>query len=218
VTKPAIVYIIDDDDDLRESIAAALKGAGYFCETYASAMEFLAILPCDEPCCAVVDIRMPIMDGLALMAELRRRNLSIPVVVMTAFGEVELAVRAMKAGAIDFIEKPFRFSTLKDAVDGALEKARQSSNRVARQRDAERLMSRLTKRERDVFELLAIGEGNKAIALRLGISARTVEIYRARVMQKLEAKNLPDLVRLSLMVGTSQNADGAAADGANNNS
>jgi FixJ family two-component response regulator len=141
---------------------------------------------------------MPGMDGLALMGALVERRIQIPVILATGFGDVPLAVRAMKAGAVDFIEKPCRLPELQDAIGRALAIAEQGKRNAKEEEEAARRLSRLTQRERDVFERLIVGDANKSIASRLSISARTVEIHRARVMEKLQAKSLPELVRLAL--------------------
>lgn len=192
-----IVYIVDDDTEVLASFAALLDAAGYRCETYASGGAFLATAQGSALSCAVIDVRMPDMDGLSLLDELTRRRAHMRVIVMTGFGDVPLAVNAMKKGAVDFIEKPCRFADLKPAIDRALAMA---TGDLARRpgEDEARRFARLTQREREVFDLLVLGDANKAVARKLGISARTVEIHRARVMEKLQAKSLPDLVRLSL--------------------
>ncbi len=193
-----VIHIVDDDADVRDSLRVLLESAGYRCATYASGSAFLSSVPKAGEACAIVDVRMPGMDGLALMGELRERRIQIPVILATGFGDVPLAVRAMKAGAVDFIEKPCRLPELQDAIGRALAIAEQGKRNAKEEEEAARRLSRLTQRERDVFERLIVGDANKSIANRLSISARTVEIHRARVMEKLQAKSLPELVRLAL--------------------
>jgi two-component system response regulator FixJ len=208
VKTDSFVHIVDDDGDVLSSLEALLDAAGYRCIAYGSGRDFLAAAPSVSASCAVVDVRMPEMDGLALMVELARRSSRLPVILMTGFGDVPLAVRAMKAGAIDFIEKPYRFAELREAIDRALaiSKADRSRFPIA-EIEAGRLIARLTQRENEVFARLIVGDPNKAIARLLGISARTVEIHRARVMEKLAAKNIADLVRLSLSVTSPPDSD-----------
>jgi two-component system response regulator FixJ len=198
MAEPTIVHIVDDDADVRESLQLLLNGAGYRCESYASGDAFLSAAPKISVTCAIVDVRMPGMDGLALMSEMRERKLQIPVILATGFGDVPLAVRAMKAGAVDFIEKPCRISDLQDAIVRALAIAERGRKDATEGEEAARRLSRLTQRERGVFDRLILGDSNKTIANHLSISTRTVEIHRARVMEKLQAKSLPELVRLAL--------------------
>lgn len=198
-----LIHIVDDDEDVRDSLRVLLESAGYRCATYVSGSDFLSALPKSGVACAIVDLRMPGMDGLSLMGALAERRIHIPVILATGFGDVPLAVRAMKAGAIDFIEKPCRLPELQDAIGRALAIAEQGKRNAKEEEEAARRLSRLTQRERDVFERLIVGDANKSIANRLSISARTVEIHRARVMEKLQAKSLPELVRLALAANAS---------------
>jgi two-component system response regulator FixJ len=193
-----LIHIVDDDADVRDSLLVLLESAGYRCATHASGNAFLSAVPKAGVACAIVDVRMPGMDGLALMGALVERRIQIPVILATGFGDVPLAVRAMKAGAVDFIEKPCHLQELQDAIGRALAIAEQGKRTAQEEEEAARRLSRLTQRERDVFERLIVGDANKSIANRLSISARTVEIHRARVMEKLQAKSLPELVRLAL--------------------
>jgi two-component system response regulator FixJ len=190
------VHVVDDDDDLRESLKALLDAAGFRCSNYASARAFLEAGATSG--CALVDVRMPEVDGLALLNELSSRKSRLPVIIMTGFADVPLAVRAMKAGAVDFVEKPTPPEVLIGAVRRALERAQASD---AAQPEARARLDRLTDRETDVLKLLVVGDSNKVVAHKLGISSRTVEIHRARLMEKLEAAKLADLVRLALAAG-----------------
>jgi two-component system, LuxR family, response regulator FixJ len=196
-----IVHVIDDDDAMRESLAFLFKSAKVAVATYESANAFLARLQDLKSGCVVTDVRMPGMSGLDLLKRLRELNNQIPVIVITGHGDVPLAVEAMKFGASDFLEKPFDDEVLLSAVRTAL------SNETAGQEDQalraavlQRLDS-LSTRERQVLEGLVAGHPNKTIAYNLGISPRTIEIYRANVMTKMEASSLSELVRMALTSG-----------------
>lgn len=194
------VYIVDDDESVRDSIRTILESSGFHCRTYASAVEFLAVLQ-DAPGCALVDVRMPGMDGLALLEAMKERRIDVPVVMMTGFADVPLAVRAMKAGAIDFIEKPMAREDLLGAVSRAMERARIAQFAVSDHQAAKSRFDRLTDREREVLDLLVSGNPNKTVAHKLGISPRTVEIHRSRLMEKAGVKNFAELVRMALAAG-----------------
>jgi two-component system response regulator FixJ len=198
---PAMVHVIDDDEAVRRSAEVLLASFGQEARTYASAEEFLQELPNARPGCAIVDVRMPGMDGLALQDELTRLNVKIPVIVVTGHGDVSLAVRAMKSGAVDFIEKPYSDNDLLNAVATALARAEDARSQEASIAAAEGRIATLTPRERDVLRLLVAGRPNKVIAHELGISPRTVEIHRANVMEKLACRSLADAVRLSFAAG-----------------
>jgi two-component system, LuxR family, response regulator FixJ len=196
-----IVYVIDDDDAARDSLAFLLRTADVDVRTYASPKEFLAAAPGIKGGCVITDVRMPEMDGLELLRRLRALDLTLPVIVMTGHGDIPLAVEAMKAGAVDFFEKPFSDDLMLAAVRRAFGREREDRARGA-ERDAvkERLAS-LSARERQVLDGLVAGKANKNIAFDLGISARTVEIYRANVMTKMNAASLSELVRMALSAG-----------------
>ena len=196
-----IVHVIDDDDALRDSLAFLMSSAGIETQTHDSASGFLAALPRDSSGCVVTDVRMPGMTGIELLRELKRVAPTLPVIVMTGHADVPLAVEAMKLGAFDFIEKPFDDEVLLASVQNALGRLEKDSKRDAeRTRIHERLGS-LSARERQVLDGLVVGHANKIIAFDLGISPRTVEIYRANVMTKMEAASLSDLVRMALAAG-----------------
>lgn len=194
-----IVHVIDDDADVRESLAFLLGTAGFAVRSHESADAFLAVLSEVKEGCIVTDVRMPVIDGIELQRRLGAAGNRLPVIVMTGHGDVALAVEAMKAGALDFIEKPFDDDVLIAAIRTAL-----SRRAGDRERDAEReairsRMMLLSVRERQVMEGLVAGKPNKVIAYDLGISARTVEIYRANVMTKMQADSLSALVRMVLL-------------------
>jgi two-component system response regulator FixJ len=197
VSDSATVYIVDDDQDVRDSLRLLLEASDFDVETFESAAAFLG-QPHAPHACLVTDVRMPGMDGLALQEELTRRSDPIAVVVMTGHGDVPLAVRAMRAGAIDFLEKPFEEEALVASVRRALEQQSQSRGRISAMQAARDQLAHLTDRERQVLNLLVVGKPNKVIAYELDISPRTVEIHRARVMEKMRARSLADLVRVSL--------------------
>jgi two-component system, LuxR family, response regulator FixJ len=196
-----VIFVVDDDDAVRDSIALSLKLAGHAVETFDSAVSFLASDAHSRRGCLITDIRMPDMDGLALQEELARRESSMPVIVITGHGDVPLAVRAMKAGAADFLEKPFAREALLAAVRRALESGEeilQSARNAAEVR--ERVQS-LTPREREVFDLVVAGKQSKVIAHELGAATRTIEVHRSRMMNKMKASSLQELVRLAMAAG-----------------
>ncbi|MDD9992271.1 MAG: response regulator FixJ, partial [Rhodospirillales bacterium] len=193
------VAVIDDDDAVRDSLSALLEAAGYDVDTYASGRAFLDALSRASPACALVDVRMPEMDGLELQRRLTDAAPSLPVIIITGHGDIAMAVRAIKAGAVDFVEKPFTDRTILDGIAQALALREKALSREAQRLDVDRRLDRLTTREREVFERLASGSSNKVVARELGISPRTVEVHRARVMEKLEAPSLSHLVRMAMI-------------------
>ncbi len=195
------IYVVDDDEAVRDSLVVLFEADGLAVTACASAKEFLEVDLLPQCSCALVDVRMPGMDGIALLAELARRPAAPSVIVMTGHGDVPMAVEAMKLGAVDFIEKPFDPEVLLACVRSALRRAGEATGRSELSNEIGQRLDRLTQREREVLEQLVIGRSNKAIARQLGISPRTVEIHRARVMEKLAAESLSHLVRLALAVG-----------------
>jgi FixJ family two-component response regulator len=191
--KPATVFVVDDDDAVRTSLRLLLKSVGLPVETFGSAQEFL---DADRAGCLVLDIRMPGMSGLELQQKLNEIHAITPIVFITGHGDVPMAVEAMQHGAVDFIQKPFRDQDLIDRINQALE--RDKENRAGlKERDAiRRRMEQLTPREREVLDLVTQGKANKVIAGDLNVSQRTVEIHRARVMEKMGASSLAHLVRM----------------------
>ena len=197
MTSGRTIYVVDDDDAMRESLVALLEDAGYEARAYASAEQLLARGPV-EPGCIVSDIRMPGIDGLTLLRTLRAQGSELPLILITGHGDVPLAVAAMKAGAVDFLEKPFDAESLHIALEtGLRQQARPASQREDGE-SARRSLELLTPREREVLEQLVEGESNKEAAAKLGVSHRTIEFHRAHIMEKTGAKGLPDLVRLWL--------------------
>ena len=196
----AKAHVIDDDDDARESLAFLLSTADVPTETYASARAFLEVAA-EAAGVVVTDVRMPEMDGLELVRRLKAQGVALPVIVMTGHGDVPLAVEAMKAGVIDFIEKPYDDETMLGAIRQALTRGDESQAQSDERAELVRRIESLSPRERQVLEGLVAGKANKVIAYDLDISPRTVEIYRAHVMTKMQAQSLSELVRMALVAG-----------------
>lgn len=193
-----VVHIVDDDLALRESLEFLLSSVGLDTRSYDSAAALLQRTSALEPGCIVTDVRMPEMNGLEMIAALKERGIAHPVVVLTGHADVPLAVEAMKAGVADFLEKPFEDEALIASVRAALARGGDDVGRQAEQAELRTRLAQLTSRERDVFDAIVAGDSNKAAAIRLGISPRTVEIYRANVMAKMQAQSLSELVRMAL--------------------
>jgi two-component system response regulator FixJ len=191
-----VVHIVDDDDAVRQSLAFLLSSAGLPVRLYESASAFLAGLSAPQSGCLITDIRMPGMTGIELLKALREKSLSMPAIVITGHGDVPLAVEAMKAGAVDFIEKPFDEEAILNAVKRALD---QGSDENGDGLVVAARLATLSERERQVLEGLVAGHPNKTIARGLGISPRTVEVYRANLMAKMQAKSLSDLIRMAIL-------------------
>lgn len=197
-----LVHLVDDDAAVRRAASALLRTSGFAVRTYASGDELIAQLDRVGRLDAILlDIRMPGLDGLEVQKALNARGILTPVIILTGHGDVALAVEAMKNGAHDFIEKPFSGPVLVEALRGAFARAREANDDRDRREEAERLLRRLTPRERDVLEGLAKGYPNKTIGYDLGISPRTVEIHRANAMTKLEAVSFSDLLRTAFAAG-----------------
>jgi len=199
--KPATVFVVDDDEAVRTSLRLLLKSVGLPVETCASAQEFLDRFDADRPGCLVLDIRMPGMSGLELQERLNAMHAMIPVVFITGHGDVPMAVEAMQHGAVDFIQKPFRDQDLLDRINQALEKDRENRAGLHARDTIRARIAELTPREREVLDLVTAGKANKVIAGDLNVSQRTVEIHRARVMEKMEASSLAHLVRMVIAAG-----------------
>jgi FixJ family two-component response regulator len=201
MTKSPIVMVVDDDSGVRNAMRALLKSVGLTAMLYASAQEFLAAYDPNQPGCLLLDIRMPGMSGMELQQELNLRGAVIPVIFMSGHADIPMAVEAMQHGAFDFLQKPFRDQDLLDRIQRAI--AKDAERRVAlgeRARIKTHLES-LTDREREVLDLLTLGKQNKVIAQQLGVSPRTIEIHRARVMEKMDAQSVAELVRMMLDLG-----------------
>ncbi len=200
-TQGRCVYVVDDDEAVRHSASVLLDSEGYVAESFASASKFLELAPTLPAGCLIVDIRMPGMDGLELRERLTEAGLDFPMIVITGHGDVPLAVKAMKAGAVDFIEKPFSTVAILDSVKAAFARLDLASRHDLRLSAAAGRLALLSPREREVLDGLLAGLPNKSIAYDLAISPRTVEIHRARVMDKMGARSLSELVRLALAAG-----------------
>jgi two-component system, LuxR family, response regulator FixJ len=194
------IFIVDDDSAVRDALKLLLRSVGQAVETYGSAPEFLDTYSPDRPGCLVLDIRMPGMSGLELQQKLNERHSILPIIFITGHGDVPMAVEAMQAGAVDFIQKPFRDQDLIDRINQALEKDGNNRAALGERNDIRRRLETLTPREREVLDLVVHGKANKVIAGDLKLSQRTVEIHRARVMEKMQASSLAHLVRMVLEV------------------
>ncbi|MEX2479476.1 MAG: response regulator transcription factor [Gammaproteobacteria bacterium] len=192
----ATVFIIDDDAAVRQSLALLIRSMALPVASFESAQDFLDRSDPAQPGCLVLDIRMPGMSGLALQDELRQRGFLLPVIFITGHGDVAMAVRAMKHGAVDFIEKPFNDQILLERINQALELDLQRRQADAERSDIERRIETLSPREREVMARIVAGQANKVIAIELGLSERTVEIHRAKVMSKSGAQSLAELVSM----------------------
>jgi len=197
----AIVHVIDDDQASRESLSFLLQTANIDVQVHSSATAFLDLLAQFHAGCVITDVRMPGMSGIDLLRKLKDLNVDVPVIVITGHGDVPLAVEAMKIGAADFLEKPFDDEVLLASVRSALRQLAGDKKRHTERADIEARLAALSKRERDVLTGLVGGRANKQIAYDLGISPRTVEIYRANLMNKMQAGSLSELVRMALIAG-----------------
>jgi RNA polymerase sigma factor (sigma-70 family) len=197
----ATVFVVDDDPAMRNSLRWLIESVGLAVAAYATADEFLERYDPARPGCLVLDVRMPGMSGLDLQDELTRRRITIPTIVITGHAEVAMAVRAVKAGAVDFIPKPFSDQLLLDRIRQALEQDRRDREARAFETDVARRVSNLTPREREVMERIVAGKANKEVAAELGLSPKTVEVHRAHVMEKMQVASLADLVRMALLAG-----------------
>jgi FixJ family two-component response regulator len=198
--RPSTVFVVDDDPGMRDSLTWLLQSIGLSVEAYDGARDFLAAYDPDRPGCLVLDVRLPGMGGLDLLNQLGDREGTLPVIMVTAFGDVRTAVRAMRRGAIDVMEKPVDDQLLLERVQQAIALDRRTRVVRARRRAAEALFAKLSRRERQVFDFVTAGRPNKWIAAELKVSAKTVEAYRAAVMRKLGAHSVPDLMRLQQLV------------------
>jgi len=196
------IFVVDDDAAVRDPLKILLTAAGYVPELYASARAFLERSGANHVGCLLADVRMPDMDGLELQEELSKRGSKLPVIIMTGHGDVPLAVRATKAGAVDFLEKPFSRAQLVAGLEKAFQRLETDSETNAQSEYARARMAELTDRERGVLDLLIAGHQNKMIGSTLGISARTVQVHRGRIMHKLKVASLQDLVRVVMVAKT----------------
>ena len=193
------LFLVDDDEEILMSASFMLRHAGYVVKTFSSGDLFLDAVTPDDAGCVLLDVRMPGRDGLQVQAELQHRGVALPVIILTGHGDVALAVRAMKAGAADFIEKPYEKAALLAAIDNAVEPQRGSQSQRELQVQSLAKINRLTPRERDVLNGLVEGQTNKAIGAALNIASRTVEIHRANVMRKLETESLSATLKIAFL-------------------
>ena len=199
-TAEETVFVIEDDDSMRRALARLIRSVGLQVEAFTSAQEFLSHPPPEGPSCLVLDIRLPGLSGLQLQESLNQYGMGIPIIFITGHGDVPMSVQAMKAGAVDFLQKPVNDQQLLDAVHRALSNDRKKRSQRAREVAVRSRYEILTPREQEVLSLVVSGLKNKEIADEMGASERTVKVHRARVMEKMRADSLPDLVRLSEML------------------
>jgi FixJ family two-component response regulator len=192
-----MVFVIDDDESIRESLKSLMRSVGLGVETFATAQEFLQSSRPDVPACLILDVRMPGLSGLDLQRDLAEANIHIPIIFITGHGDIPMSVRAMKAGAVEFLTKPFRDQDLLDAIQQALERDRRARSQQADSAELRNRYQSLTPRETEVFALVVKGMLNKQIALQLGTSEITIKLHRRQVMEKMQADSLADLVRMS---------------------
>lgn len=197
-TTEPVVYVVDDDDGMRRALDTLLSTVGYKTAVFSRPSEFLATFKTDAAGCLVLDIRMPDMSGLELQQHLNRMGSMLPVIFITGHGDIPMAVQAMKEGAFEFIQKPFRDQDLLDRINHALKQDAENRNSMARRAEVLRRLESLTPRERQVMDLVVDGAANKVIAIDLNLSERTVEIHRAKVMEKMGTRSVAHLVKLHL--------------------
>lgn len=207
---PELVHVVDDDDAARDSLAFLLQSAGYAVEAHASPTGFLADLVPSPSSCVITDLRMPDINGLDLLRELRKRHVEVPVIIVSGHGDIPLAVEAMRAGAVNFLEKPFDDQALLASVRAAFTDHQEQNRQTGQRSEIATRIEQLSARERQVLEGLIAGRPNKVIAYDLGISIRTIEIYRANVMTKMRATSLSDLIRMTMAVQPSATQKTAA--------
>lgn len=199
--KSRTIHLVDDDEAIRRSASFMLRTSGYLVKTYASGVELLEAAGDIVPGCILLDVRMPGLDGLQVQQALKARGLLLPVIVMTGHGDINVAVQAMKAGAVDFIEKPFEKAVLVSAIDAGFARLERAGKRHARADEAKARLEALTPRELDVLQGLVRGHPNKTVAYDLGISPRTIEIHRANLMTKLGVASLAEALRIAFAAG-----------------
>lgn len=197
------IFIVDDDEGIRRSVSFLLKTSGYSVQTFSGGLEFLKVAASLDTGCVLLDVRMPDIDGLAVQRRLHEEGIMLPVIIMTGNGDIDMAVTAMRAGAIDFIEKPFDKATLIASLDRAKAQAQTSLTVITQREHALSRLNILTDRERDVLRGLVAGLPNKTIAYDLGISPRTVEIHRSNLMLKLNVRSLSEVLRIAFQAGVS---------------
>jgi FixJ family two-component response regulator len=204
-----IVFIVDDDLSVRDSLSNLFRSVGLRTAAFGSAHEFLQHKLPDVPSCLILDIRLPRLSGLDFQAELAKADIHIPIIFMTGHGDIPMTVRAMKAGAVDFLTKPFRDQDMLDAVTTAIERDRTRRNEARALANLRAAFATLTPRERQIMSLVTAGLMNKQVAAEIGVAEITVKIHRGHIMRKMAAKSLPDLVRMAQILGIKQASGGA---------
>jgi two-component system response regulator FixJ len=212
-SREPVVCIVDDDEAMRDALRTLIRSVGTSTREYASAEQFLEDHDADQPGCLLLDVRMPGMSGLDLQDALVARNISLPVIIITGHADIPMAVRAMRAGAVDFLEKPFREQDLLQRIKQAIEQDAAARRERARKDEIAARFDALTPREREVLDLVVAGRHNKAIAAQLNVSHKTIEFHRARIMAKMQVASIPQLVRLAVAGGLhDRERPGRAAD------
>jgi FixJ family two-component response regulator len=201
-----VVFVVDDSADVREGLQALLESVGLRCQAFTSPREFFSRTPDGGPNCLILDVRLPEMSGLEVQAELARDPRNIPTIIITGHGDIPMSVRAMKAGAVEFLTKPVREQDLLDAVYGAIETDRTRLDTESRNRELRARYESLSTRERQILPLITAGRLNKQIAAEVGLSEVTVKVHRHKLMAKMNAKRLPDLVRMADELGIQRNS------------
>lgn len=201
VEERAVVFVIDDDPSMRLALEDLVRSVGLEVRAFAAPQEFLQSKPPDAPSCLVLDVRLPGMSGLTFQKELAKEDLALPVIFITGHGDIPMSVRAMKAGAVEFLSKPFHDQDLLDAIHAAIERDRKRRREAARLAELRERFATLTERERQIMTLVVIGRANKQIAAELSLSEMTVKVHRGQVMRKMQAGSLPELVRMADRLG-----------------
>ena len=202
----AVVFVVDDDESMRRSLASLIRSVGLEARVFSSPHEFMCAERLEAPGCLVLDVRLPGMSGLAFQEELSKAGVALPIIFITGHGDVPMTVRAMKAGAVEFLTKPFDEQALLDAMHAAIERDRQRRRKAAALAEAQARYGTLTEREREVFRRVIAGRLNKQIAAELGLSVVTVKVHRGQVMRKMGAKSIVDLVRAAEELGIARSA------------
>ena len=197
----AVVFVVDDDESMRRSLATLLRSVGLDARVFASPQEFMEAKRPDAPGCLVLDVRLPGMSGLAFQQQLAKAAIGLPIIFITGHGDVPMSVRAMKAGAVEFLTKPFDDQVLLDAIHGAVERDRIRRGQATQLADVQARYRALTEREREVFKQVVAGRLNKQIAAELGLSVVTIKVHRGQLMRKMAAKSIVDLVRMADQLG-----------------